>query len=482
MVGGCVRDRLYGVEPKDVDVEVFGVGEDRLAAMLSEVAPHVLKVGRSFPVWKIWGGATSQDQAIDVALPRKEIKTGEHHTAFAVEADPGLSFGEAAERRDFTINAMAVDPLTDELLDPHGGRADFEIGQLRHVSEKFSEDPLRVLRGMQFCGRFSLTAHPDTIELCRTLTPQGLSRERLFEEWKKFLLKSKSPSKGLRFLAQTGWIKHFPELAALDGIQQDPHWHPEGDALAHTAHCLDAFAQKRTGDPVRDLRIGFAVLCHDFGKATHTQFIDGRWRSRGHEEAGGKPTQKFIGRMTEQSELIHSVCALVVRHMSPKAYYASVKKSGNLMSMDSAIRRMAVGLSNEGASIEDLCLVCECDMAGRPPNPPLSPETAWLRDRARQVNVLRNRPESLLLGRDLIALGQSPGPKFKELLDAAFQRQLSGELKSKEEALAMVQVWIETGVPTQTDTLDAMHERGQNGAASMLPAPKPNPAYVEFDR
>jgi tRNA nucleotidyltransferase (CCA-adding enzyme) len=426
-------------------MEMFGVREGDMDRLLAAVSPQVAKVGRSFPVWKVWSEDMSAGEAIDVALPRREVKTGSRHTDFAVISDPTISFEAASLRRDFTMNALALDPLPGEVFDPHGGEGDLARGILRHVSPKFAEDPLRVLRGMQFAARFDLTASADTIALCSELTPQNLSSERLFDEWKKLLLKGKTPSRGLGFLRDTGWDRHFPEIAALKGVQQDPEWHPEGDVFTHTGHCLDAFAKRRTGDEARDLRIGFAVLCHDFGKATHTKFINGRWKSYGHEEAGEEPACRFLKRMTDQTELIHSVTALVGNHMVPHSLHHEAKLRDKVATMDASVRRLALRLGAQGTSIEDLCLVCACDKAGRPPLPEHSESVAWLEERAGGLSVTSAAPTPLLQGRDLIALGATPGVGFKAVLASAFERQLAGELTTRDDAVSFASTWLQSG-------------------------------------
>lgn len=304
-------------------------------------------------------------------MPRREVKVGDLHTDFAVTLDPSMDIASAALRRDFTMNSIARYPLTGELVDPHGGVRDIQAKILRHTSPHFAEYPLRVLRGMQFCARYDLTADPETVKFCAGLSPAGISTERIFGEWSKFILKGRHPSKGIEFLEQTGWIEHFPELAALEGIPQDPVWHPEGDVLVHTKHCLDAFATRHTGDPVKYLRVGLAVLCHDFGKATHTKFEDGHCTSIGHEEAGMAPAEAFLRRMTDQTEPIHGVCALVGGHMIPHGLRVAAERDTSPHALDSAVRRLALRLGREGTGIDELCLVSTCDNAGRPPLPPI---------------------------------------------------------------------------------------------------------------
>ena len=239
MVGGSVRDLLLGEKNvKDVDLEVFGLPPDRLQALIG--AKFAFDAcGLSFGVLKI------KHVDIDVSLPRRESKRGEGHKGFLIDSDPYLSIPEAASRRDFTINAMYYDPLAEAFEDPYGGVQDLANRVLRHVSPKFVEDPLRVLRGMQFIARFDLQPAPETVAICQTIEIEGLPPERLFEEWAKLLTKGVQIGKGLAFLRATGWVRYFPELARLIGCKQDPKWHPEGDVWNHTCLCLDAFARRR---------------------------------------------------------------------------------------------------------------------------------------------------------------------------------------------------------------------------------------------
>lgn len=390
----------------------------------------------------MWNDEMGTENAIDVALPRRARKSGDPDTGCSVVLDPGMTFTEAASGRDFTMNAIGLDPLTEEVIDPHSGVADILNRVLRHVSLRFAEDPLRVLRGMQFCGRFNLTAHPETIRFCRGLNADGISSERFLEEWKKLILKAKVPSKGLQFLALTGWDRYFPELAALKGVPQEPEWHPEGDAWIHTGHCLDAFAKRRTGDEQKDLRVGLAVLCHDFGKATHTKITNGRVTAHGHEEAGEAPAEVFLRRMTDQTDLIQAIKVLVGRHMVPGSLHKEALKRGKPEAMDASIRRLALQLSKEGSSLDDLALVCECDRAGRPPLPEHSPAIEWLRSRAQIIQVLHEKPKALLQGRDLIALGLAPGIEFKTILDETFRRQIDGQIKDHDGAVQFARNWI----------------------------------------
>lgn len=420
LVGGCVRDALRGARPKDIDIEVYGLAAPALKQALAKKF-SVISVGQSFGVFKLKG------HDIDVGLPRRESKRGTGHRGFRVEGDPWMDIAEAAARRDFTVNAIYWDPRTGELLDPHGGRRDLENGTLRHTSAAFAEDPLRVLRAMQFLARFEMTPAPETVALCRQIEPEGLPAERIFEEWAKLILQGKKPSLGLNFLRECGWVKYYPELAALIGVEQDPEWHPEGDVWNHTAHCMDAFAARRIGDTWEDLVVGFAVLCHDMGKAVTTKKeADGRWHSYGHEGAGESIARTFLERMTRHKELIESVLPLVVCHMRPLELWKA--DAG-----DAAVRRLAKRV----VRIDRLVRVDDADRRGRPPQDPGdSPQGQWLLERAAALSLKDAAPKPILLGRHLIALGMQPGPGFRELLDAGFEAQMDGAFADASGAVA----------------------------------------------
>src|SRR5580704_14009189 len=185
LVGGCVRDALAGLpEEKDFDVEVFGLDYEQLLAALAPWGRTDL-VGRSFGVVKL---STGSGYNYDFTLPRKDSKVAAGHKGFDVAFDPAISLREAAARRDFTINSIMYDPRTRQVLDFFGGQADLQGGILRHTSAAFIEDPLRVLRGMQFAGRFELRAAPETLELSRCMKGSytELAVERVREEWLKW--------------------------------------------------------------------------------------------------------------------------------------------------------------------------------------------------------------------------------------------------------------------------------------------------------
>jgi tRNA nucleotidyltransferase (CCA-adding enzyme) len=419
LVGGCVRDTFYNSAPSEIDCEVQGLSLSQLKSSLSSKYQCV-EVGKAFGVLKLRG------LPAELSLPRTETKTGTGHKGFSIEVDPHLPFERSCQRRDFTINAIGYDPLSGELLDPVDGVPDAQNRILRHIGPAFSEDPLRVLRGMQFVARFDLSATAETLELCRTISIENLPAERLFEEWRKLILKGINLTAGLTFLKNSGWLQYFPELQALVGCEQEPEWHPEGDVWVHTLHCMDAFARERIGNDWEDLVVGFAVLCHDLGKPLTTVLgQDGRIRSPLHEPKGEAPTRSFLSRLTNQVDLHEQVVPLVRRHLTPRTFYKD-------QASDGAIRRLASKVKR----IDRLVRVAAADIAGRPPRQDEFPEGPWLLQRAEELKIKDSEPKPILLGRHLIERGMKPGAEFGPLLEKCFDAQLDGTFTDLDSGLA----------------------------------------------
>jgi len=419
LVGGCVRDELLGAVPKDYDLEVYGLHPDRLQECLRASGFDVELVGRAFGVLKL------KHLPIELSIPRRETKTGPGHTAFDVDCDPFLTTEKAALRRDFTINAISKDPLTGELLDFYGGLDDLRNKRLEPVSEKFMEDPLRVLRAMQFIARFELSPSERLLAYSRQMTLEGLARERIFDEFAKWLLQGRDLKRGLEFLRDSTWIRFFPELAAMVGAQQDPEWHPEGDVFTHTGHCLNAYAMLRSGCADDDLALGFAVLLHDVAKPVTTAQSDGRLRSFGHEEAGAELAAQFMRKLTAREDLIQLVARLVREHMAPVQLYKS--QAG-----PAAVRRLALRVGR----LDLLAKLVLCDQRGRPPIEANEvPAVQWLQKTAEQLDVAAQKPRAIILGRHLMALGVKPGPQMGALLKQLFDAQLDGRFSTVEEGV-----------------------------------------------
>ena len=428
LVGGCVRDWLLDRPIKDFDIEVFGISYGQLATALSRWG-RVDLVGRSFGVLKL---TTESGGTFDFNIPRRESKIGIGHTGFEVDLDPHITIKEAAARRDFTINALSFDPHRMQLIDFFGGEADLRNRMLRHTSAAFAEDPLRVLRGMQFTARFSLQPAPETLELCRRIAPTyaELAMERVWAEWFKWATISIAPSRGLHFLADAGWIEHFPEIYALRGTPQDPEWHPEGDVFSHTCHCLDALTELpewQAADTQTRAVLSFAILAHDFAKPHTTQLVirDGRSRivSPGHEEAGGALARKFLRRLGAPAAIEVRVVPLVMNHL---AHLQTLTPRG--------VRRLAKRL--EPATIQELISIITADSFGRPPKPKEPPKTLpLLKSLAAELQVETGAPRPILMGRHLLEQGWKPGKSIGIILAAAYEAQLEGTFSDLPQAL-----------------------------------------------
>ena len=431
LVGGCVRDKLMGSEPKDWDLEVYGLDAVLLRDILAQFG-SVNLVGEAFTVYKV-------GPHLDVSIPRRERKAGRGHKAFVIEGDPAMSVTEATRRRDFTINAILQDPLTGELFDPFAGQRDIETRVLRAVaSETFSEDSLRVLRAAQFAARFEFDIAPDTVALCRQIDLSDLPSERIWGEIEKLLLRARRPSLGLEWLRELGVLEQlFPEIQSLIGVPQDPEWHPEGDVFVHTQLVVDRAREliDELSYP-RQVTVMLAALAHDFGKPATTQFIEGRWRSRGHEEAGVEPTLNFLDRLRVHTlagyDVREQVISLVRNHLKPGEFYKKRDEVG-----EGAFRRLA-----RRCEPDLLYRVARADSLGR--NADWIPRERWYDaepqewfiQRSRELQVEHRPPEPLLLGRHLMELGVEPGPAMGELTRSVYELQLDGRVRNLDEAIA----------------------------------------------
>jgi tRNA nucleotidyltransferase (CCA-adding enzyme) len=422
IVGGWARDRLLDRPSKDIDLEVFGIPTDQLRALLMRLGP-VNAVGESFTVYKVGG--------IDVSLPRRDSKTGQGHRGFTVEGDPTMSIADAARRRDFTINAIAFDPLTAEYIDPFNGREDLRTRTLRAVDPRtFGEDSLRVLRAVQFAARFECTLESGTRALCERIPLDDLPAERVWGEIEKLLLQAPRPSAGLQLALDLGVIRRlFPELEALAGCPQEPEWHPEGDVWVHTLMVVDE-ARTRIDDldHARQVAVMLGALCHDVGKPPTTAVIDGRIRSMDHEQAGVAPATRLLDRLnvhTLDGYAVRSqVLGIVAHHLKPLAFSKAMPPAG-----DGAFRRLALKVD-----LELLARVAESDCLGRTGNFECG-GIRWFLERARELGVQHAAPEPLLLGRHLLALGVRPGPQMGVILRQVYERQLDGRVTSVEEGI-----------------------------------------------
>lgn len=427
LVGGAVRDHFLGRESHDLDVEIFGLSNERMVSVLQKFG-KVSVVGKTFGVFKV----TVDGRNFDCSLPRKDSKIGAGHKGFDIETDPAMSFKEAASRRDFTINAMGINILTGEVIDHFNGINDLKNRVLRVVdSQTFVEDPLRVLRAVQFAARFELKATNDSLQVFKSIVDslKELPRERIFEEFKKLLLKSEKPSIGLELADKIGVVRElFPELNALHNVQQDPEWHPEGDVWVHTMRVIDSAVHYRKSNEFRDLCLMFAALCHDFGKPETTAFTKEKWRSLKHTEAGVEPTSCFMEKLTNETRLLETVKVLVKKHLTPSHLFNASQVS------DGAIRRLSlkvdIPLLIDVATADYFGCLHDRAKSGR------FPAGEWLMERFKNLQLeAAQKIQPLLMGRHLIELGLTPSPEFGLILREAFELQLDDGLRSLDHAM-----------------------------------------------
>ena len=391
VVGGAIRDALLGVASKDLDIEVHGVADRaHLLAALAEVGT-VAEQGASFDVIAV------RVDGVDLDL---SISDAPLEVAFS--------------RRDFTINAMGWDPATDELIDPFGGQKDLSRGILRHTSDSFGDDPLRVLRGVQFVGRFGFALAAETKGVCRALVPrfEELATERVWEEWRKLARRARYWPEALDALKQTGWLAHFPELDETRGVPQDPAWHSEGDVFTHLGLAAAKAAEFAERDGLSDVDREVAVLgalVHDFGKVTHTE-VGERITSHGHAEAGVQPARAFLADIGAPRHLELRILPVVREHMAHVSMQGSPSRP--------AVRRLMRRLGE--ASIYDWARVVDADCAGRGASSKPSPAKAWL---AIAETIGAAPARGLLTGEHLIARGLKPGPEFGRILGEALAAQ-----------------------------------------------------------
>lgn len=460
LVGGAVRDELLGKVAPDYDIEVHGLTLEQLRTILEQYGP-VSVVGKAYGVLKIAAPVEHSASGIpplahiDWSLPRVDSAGRKPQ----VRLDPFLDISESLRRRDLTMNAMARNLLTHELIDPFGGKADIAARRLCTPDARFfAEDPLRFFRVMQFIGRFDMLPDAELQQICRsmqvtigkesingngiTTSMVYVARERVEEELKKLLLYSASPSLGFRWLQKLGRLhEFFPELAATSGIVQEPKWHPEGDVFEHSMQALDAMAfllrserlshislSQLVHDSRDALLLLYAALCHDLGKVSTTQIVEGRIRSFEHEIVGAPLAHAFLKRITQHTRLLKIVPLLVRHHMAP----------GQLIQAnagDGAYKRLALKMAPDG-NLALLAVLACADKRGRngAAHVPLMTALPFVEafiERAHSIGVLYAPEPAVLTAPDLLH-DIEPGPRLGRLLRHAYEIQINKGIRDKD--------------------------------------------------
>lgn len=419
-VGGAVRDRLLhdNILSKDRDYLVTGINYDDLSGLLKKFG-RVDLVGQSFGVIKFTQVQSGRQRTFDITLPRKERSTGSGHKEFEVSYDPALTVEDDLVRRDFTVNAMALALDSDEVIDPLGGRIDLEKRQLRMVyPDSFKDDPLRMLRAVQFAARFEFIIEPETFKAMRKHAAliKTVSPERIAEELTKLLTLSAKPSAGFRLMETSGLLNELlPELQNCVGVDQPGGYH-KYDVFEHTLRVIDAAPRKLT--------IRLAALFHDINKPQAKRLTDTGATFYGHEVSGAKTAQLVLKRLCYSNEIISDVFVLVKRHM-----YANPEKEKGLRRL---IRKVSVEL------IFDLLTLRRADVVGQGMGGTI--EDVDELESAIQNEIDKKSPFSredlVISGVDIMRLlDLSPGPVVGEILDQIMEAVLDDPANNKIETL-----------------------------------------------
>ncbi|MCC6464658.1 MAG: CCA tRNA nucleotidyltransferase [Planctomycetes bacterium] len=413
LAGGCVRDLLLGREPKDYDVATSALPDAVEAAFARTVA-----VGKQFGVIRVLD-ENLPEIAIEVATFRHDgpYLDGRHPSSVAFTSAP-----EDAARRDFTVNALFLDPETSEVHDYVGGLADLKRRVIRAVGiprARFEEDKLRLLRAVRFAAGLGFDIADETLEAVTAMAPQvcQCSGERIRDELAR-LLTAKGASRGLRLMLQTGLLDAIlPEVAAMHGVRQPPEFHPEGDVLVHTMLALDMMDQPAS------LTLALAVLLHDVGKPPTFDDSGDRIRFHGHDKLGAQMAGEILLRLRFPGEVIARVASLVQDHLKfinvPKMSTATLKRFLRKEHFDEDLALHRLDCQASHGKLDTWCFARD-----------------KLAEFARQPQALR--PPLPLDGNDLKALGLPPGPVYRELLTALEDEVLEGRVANREQALAFV--------------------------------------------
>ena len=404
LVGGCVRDLLLGRKPKDWDVATDAL-PDRIEALF----PKTVAVGKAFGIIAV---VCDDGSTVEVATYRADspYADGRHPSTVAF-----TNAREDALRRDFTVNALFLDPATGDIRDYIGGRADLDARVIRAIGDpetRFKEDHLRLLRAVRFAVVLGFSIEPATFAAIQKLAPQihRISAERIRDELFRLLTEAPQAGQALQLLRDAGLLKEIlPEVEALVGVEQPPEFHPEGDVFTHTKLMLDAMP------PNPSLRLALAVLLHDVGKPPTANFAtlpDGtqRWRFENHAPVGADMARAILERLRAPNALVDDVCAIVAGHM--RIADADKMRPPKLRRLIGAptfadeleLHRLDCASSHAILDVYDFLKAKQAEFAAEPVLPP-----------------------PLVTGRDLIALGHAPSPQFAQLLRDAYDRQLEGE-------------------------------------------------------
>jgi poly(A) polymerase len=422
LAGGCVRDLLLGREPADYDVATSA-----LPLEVMQLFPQTYAVGAQFgvvlvPVLREDTAGNRDNYAIEVATFRSDgvYSDGRHPDQVQFSHDPQTD----VQRRDFTVNGLLLDPISNEVLDFVGGREDLKLQIIRAIGQpeqRFSEDKLRMLRAVRFAARFGYSIEPQTFDAMRRLAPSihEVSRERIRDEIFKMLTEGQARH-AFELLDQAGLLEQvLPEIKRMQGVEQPPQFHPEGDVWVHTLLLLEGLPANCS----RTLALG--ALLHDVGKPPTFRVAPDRIRFDNHVEVGVLMAEAICQRFRLSNEDSEQVCALVANHM----------RFGDVQRMkDSTLKRfLRLPKFEEHLELHRLdCLSSHRDLS----------LYEFAKEKLASTPAEQIRPRPLLNGDDLIQAGYKPGPEFKQMLTAVEDAQLDGSISTREEALVIAKIAI----------------------------------------
>jgi len=412
--GGCVRDLLLGKSPLDYDIATSAVPDQ-----IEKLFPRAELTGKSFGVCRV----QFEDAIFEVATFRSDL-------AYSDGRHPeGVRFTDAptdAQRRDFTVNSLFYDPISERLLDFVGGRADLGEGIIRAVGDpnaRFKEDHLRILRALRFAARLDFTIEPETLKAVMTDAPSlaRISPERIREELVRLFMEALRPGDALRQMEATGVLAVvLPELARMRGQEQPPEFHPEGDVFTHTAVMLDRMTH-------RTPRLIFAVLLHDVGKPPTAEYRDGRWRFENHARVGAELAREILARLRFSNDDMDAIVHMVGNHM----------RFQNVSEMRRSTLRTLVGHPVFDDELELHRLDCEASHG-------MLDNLQFLENFRLALKSEPALPPRWITGHDLLAMGLPPGPRMGQWLKTAYEKQLEGQFSDRENLLAWLREAVES--------------------------------------
>jgi poly(A) polymerase len=429
LVGGCVRDLLLGRQPADYDVATDATPEE-----VMRIFPETYAVGAQFgvvlvplPDRDVAIEVTCRDvtcyvspkaNVVEVATFRSDIgySDGRHPDQVRFSKDPR----EDVERRDFTINGLLLDPVTNEVLDFVGGRKDLGAGIIRSIGDperRFAEDKLRMLRAVRFAARFGYTIEPGTFQAIQKTASQidQVSRERVRDELTRMLIEGHARQAFL-LLDESGLLREvLPEIEAMKGVEQPPQFHPEGDVFVHTLVLLE-----RLPHPC-PITLAWGALLHDVGKPATFRVAPDRIRFDGHVDVGVKIAEEICHRLRFSNDDTDQILALVDNHM----------RFAHVQQMKESTFKRFVRMSRFDEHLQLHRMDCEASHGNLT-------SYNFTREKMASMPPAAMRPVPLITGDDLIAVGYKPGPQFKKILSAVEDGQLEGRLQTKNEAIAFV--------------------------------------------